>query len=256
VPSKERSGLSKTLVITQSNYVPWRGYFDMLRSADEVILLESVQYTRSDWRNRNRIKTPQGVAWLTIPVEVKGRYGQTIAQTRVADAAWAARHIRSLELAYRRAAGFEVVAPWLFERLREVAAEPYLSAVNERLLRALCDRLRIATPLLRCIDVIEPEVLARAEPTERLVRLALARGATRYLSGPAAQDYLDLEAFARAGIEVSWMDYRGYPEYPQLWGPFEAAVSIVDLLLNMGEEAPRLLDKRGSGGRALRSQPA
>ena len=89
--------------------------------------------------------------------------------------------------------------------------------------------------------MLDPETLAAANATERLVRLAKARGATRYLSGPAAQDYLDVDAFGREGIEVAWMDYRGYPEYPQLWGAFEPSVSVVDLLLNTGDEAPRYL---------------
>lgn len=235
--------MAKTVVITQSNYIPWRGYFDLLRSADEVILLDSVQYTRRDWRNRNRIKTPRGLAWLTIPVEVKGRYAQAIDETRIAGPGWAASHIRSIELAYRRASHFDAVAPWLFQELLEAGAEPQLSVVNARLLRSLCDRLDIPVPLLRCVDVLARDILAQAEPTERLVRLAGARGATRYLSGPAAKDYLDVEAFARAGIEVAWMDYRGYPEYPQLWGPFDPSVSVVDLLLNTGDEASRYLGR-------------
>jgi len=103
--------VAKTVVITQSNYIPWRGYFDLLRSADEVVLLDSVQYTRRDWRNRNQIKTADGTAWLTIPVEVKGRYTQAIEETRIADPRWAARHIKAIESAYARAAYYDAVAP-------------------------------------------------------------------------------------------------------------------------------------------------
>jgi hypothetical protein len=235
--------LGKSVVITQSNYIPWRGYFDMLRSADEVILLESVQYTRRDWRNRNRIKTPNGPLWLTIPVEAKGRYNQAIDETLISDTGWAAAHIRSIELAYRRAAHFGTVSPWLFPLLEDVAKEPLLTNINERLIRAICQRLNIAVPIRRCSEVLDREALRVMDPTERLLKLCLAGGATHYLSGPAAKSYLDVELFAQHGIEVGWMDYSGYKEYPQLWGDFDPSLSIVDLLLNAGPEAEYFLER-------------
>jgi hypothetical protein len=236
--------VTKTVVITQSNYIPWRGYFDLLRSADEVVLLESVQYTRRDWRNRNVIKTPQGTTWLTIPVEVKGRFLQALDETRISDSRWADSHIRTIELAYSRAPHFADTAPWLFDLLRGVAAEPLLTRVNEQLLRACCQRLGIAVTIRRCSDVLGRDELRNMEPTERLLAIATALGATGYLSGPAARDYLDVERFETAGIQVLWMNYDGYPAYPQLWGEFEPRVSIVDLLLNTGTEAPSYLQNK------------
>lgn len=237
---------ARTVVITQSNYLPWRGYFDLLRSADEVILLDSVQYTRRDWRNRNRIKTATGPAWMTIAVEAKGRYEQAIDETRISDPSWCNTHIRSMELAYRRAGSFEAASPWLFDMMRSIAAEPLLSRVNEALLRAFCSKLGIPLSLMRCTDVLPRDELRRMEPTERLLALAKARRATRYLSGPAAKTYLDVGRFAGEGVEVAWMDYQGYPSYPQPWGDFEPAVSIVDLILNMGDEAPRYLRRQAT----------
>jgi hypothetical protein len=233
----------KTVVITQSNYIPWRGYFDMLRSADEVILLDSVQYTRRDWRNRNRIKTAGGLAWLSIPVEAKGRFEQAIDETRIADNDWAARHLRSIELAYRRAPHFSAVFPWLSGVLSEIGSEPLLSSVNRHLLRAISHRLGITVRILCCSDVLERGALCGMIASERLAVLAAARGATRYLSGPAAKDYLNVDLFSSRGIEVVWMDYQGYPDYPQLWGPFEPFVSVVDLLLNTGDEALQYLTR-------------
>jgi hypothetical protein len=234
--------MSKTVVITQSNYLPWRGYFDFLRSADEVVLLESVQYTRRDWRNRNRIKTARGVEWLTVSVESKGRFLQAIDETHIADPAWAATHIRAIESAYAASAHYADVAPWLFALLRGAAAEPLLTRVNELLLGEICGFLNIKVPIRRCTDVIERNALRAMQPTERLVAIASALEATRYISGPAARAYLDTGQFAAAGIDVVWMAYDGYPEYPQLWGGFEPHVSIVDLLLNVGAaEAPRFL---------------
>lgn len=236
----------KTIVITQSNYIPWRGYFDMLRSADEVILLDSVQFTRRDWRNRNQIKTPQGTAWLTIPVEVKGRYAQPIDETRIADGGWADAHLRTIELNYARAAHFGATAAWFSDLLRNAAAEPLLTKVNERLLRELFQRLGIGVPILRCTDVLDKAALAAMNSTERLVALARERGASHYITGPAARAYLDLGQFSAAGIEIEWMAYEGYPEYPQLWGAFEPRVSIVDLLFNTGADAPKYLTRNAT----------
>ncbi len=235
--------MGKSIVITQSNYIPWRGYFDMLRSADQVILLESVQYTRRDWRNRNRIKTANGSLWLTIPVEVKGRYNQTIDETLISNSTWADAHIRSIELAYRRATHFKEVSPWLFALLRDVATEAYLTKVNERLIRSFCERLEINVPINRCSDVLDRNAMQVMNPTERLLKLCLASGATRYLSGPAAKNYLDVDLFTHNGIEVSWMEYDGYRAYPQLWGDFDSSLSIVDLMLNTGPDAKLFLGR-------------
>jgi hypothetical protein len=235
--------VSRTVVITQSNYLPWRGYFDMLRCADEVFLLDSVQYTRRDWRNRNRIKTASGCVWLTIPVEVKGRYHQAIDETVVSDASWADTHRRAIDLAYRRAPYHAEIAGWLDGLLSSVAAEPMLSRINEVLLRAICARLGLTMPIRRCTDLLGRDAMREMDPTERLARLATAAGATRYLSGPAAKAYLDPAAFNARGIEVAWMSYTGYRDYPQLWGAFEPQVSIVDLLFNTGENAWEFLDR-------------
>lgn len=235
--------MPKTVVITQSNYIPWRGYFDMLRSADEVIFLDSVQYTRRDWRNRNKIKTAQGVTWLTIPVEVKGRYFQAIDETQIADQSWATNHIRAIENAYLRAPYFRSVGPWFFDLLKSVAIEPLLTNVNQRLLREICGRLGIDVQMRRCTEVFSRETLRAMEPTERLLEIAKAAGSTRYLTGQAARAYLDVDQFDAAGIEVLWMAYDGYADYPQLWGAFEPYVSIVDLLFNTGADASRYLTK-------------
>lgn len=237
----------KTVVITQSNYLPWRGYFDMLRSADEVVLLDSVQYTRRDWRNRNIIKTPQGPIWLTIPVDVKGRYEQAIEDAKVTGPEWAVGHQRSIAMAYRRAAAFDEVSPWLFGQLREAAGESFLSKINERLLRALCACLGIGVPMIRCSSLIDRDRLQAMDPTERLIALAMKMGATHYLSGPAARAYLDVDRFTAVGLQVVWMDYSGYPDYPQLWGGFDPKVSVIDLLLNTGSEASRYLDREPGG---------
>ncbi len=237
--------MSKTVVITQSNYLPWRGYFDLLRSADEVILLDSVQYTRRDWRNRNRIKTARGPVWLTIPVEVKGRLLQAVDETRVAEPQWAKKHRNAIEAGYRGAASYREAAPWLFDLLESVSEETLLTRINDRTIRAICDKLAITVPIRRCSDLLAREKLIAMEANERLIALVEAASATRYLSGPAARAYLDIELFTARGIEVLWMAYEGYPDYPQLWGEFAPRVSIIDLLLNTGSAAPQYMKRQG-----------
>lgn len=225
----------KTVAIVQSNYVPWKGYFDLMRRADELVLYDDVQYTRRDWRNRNRFKSPQGVQWLTIPVQVKGRYSQRIDETLVSDPAWARRHWSTLRSWYRRAPCFKRYEPVL-EDLYMARRDLALSAINRRFLEGLRDLLGIDTPLSS-----SSEYATCGYKTERLLGICKAAGASTYLSGPAARAYLEEESFHAEGIAVEWMSYEGYPEYPQLHGPFEHGVSVIDLLLSVGEEAPRYM---------------
>lgn len=225
----------KKIAIVQSNYIPWKGYFDLIASVDEFIVYDEVQYTRRDWRNRNRIKTPQGLQWITVPVRVKGRYLQSIAETEIEGDEWAERHWKSLRSAYARADHFAAVAE-AFEPLYARGRFTHLSALNRALIGAVCAFLGIRTRLASSSDY----ELAPGR-SARLARLCEQAGATEYVSGPSARAYLDEEEFASRGIRVSWFDYGGYPEYPQLWGGFAHEVSILDLLFNCGASAPRFM---------------
>jgi WbqC-like protein family len=233
----------KRVAVIQSNYVPWKGYFDIVNLVDEFVLYDSVQYTRRDWRNRNRIKTPQGLRWLTIPVEAKGKYLQPMAETRVSDPRWAHRHWRTLSHNYARAPFFDDYRGWL-EGLYLGCDDVLLSAINERFIRAICGLLGITTPISSRLAA-EPD----GDKSERLVRICQRAAATDYVSGPAARSYLDEQRFAGAGITVTYVDYSGYPEYPQLFPPFEHEVSILDLILNTGPDA-RLYLKSFAGDSA------
>ena len=229
------SDARKTVAIVQSCYIPWKGYFDLINLVDEFILYDDRQYTRRDWRNRNRIKTPQGSQWLTIPVEVKGRYHQRIDETRVSDPDWAARHWKTLQHAYSATPHFDEYRD-LVEGLYADPGGPLLSNINRRFLDALCDALGIETKLSWSTDYV-----AEGAKTERLVSLCLAAGADMYVSGPRARDYLDQERFAEVGIGQKYIDYSGYPEYAQLHPPFDHNVTILDLIFNAGPEAPRYM---------------
>jgi WbqC-like protein family len=227
--------MPKTVAILQSNYVPWKGYFDLMRSVDEFILYDDVQYTRRDWRNRNRFKSPSGVRWLTIPVQVKGRYLQRIDETLVSDRDWAPKHWSTLRAWYGRAPFFERYRPVLEEVYLEMG-DLHLSHINRRLLEVLGQLLGITTTI-----TWSTEYSASGSKTERLLSLCQASGATAYLSGPAARDYLEEERFTDQGIEVRWMSYEGYPTYEQAYPPFDHHVSVLDLLFNVGDDAPSYL---------------
>ncbi len=227
--------MGKRIAIVQSNYIPWKGYFDLIRQVDEFILFDDAQYTRRDWRNRNKIKTPRGPTWLTIPVESQGKFSQKIKQTVISDSRWNAKHWRAITINYSTAKYLSLYKPF-FEDLYLGTPERYLSEINYRFLRAVCNLLGIKTKLSWSMDyrLIEGK-------TERLIDLCKQADADEYLSGPTAKGYLDEELFRAERINLCYMDYSDYPEYPQLYPPFDHAVSILDLILNTGPDAPRYL---------------
>lgn len=231
--------MTRRIAIVQSNYIPWKGYFDLINAVDEFVLYDDVQYTRRDWRNRNRIKSARGPVWLTVPVRVKGRFEQTIAETEIADPSWGTEHWRTLVHAYARAPYFGVYRD-LFEPLYLGQSPERLSEVNRRLLLAVCDALGIGTPI-----TLSSEYRLVEGKQERLIEICRQAGATTYLSGPAARSYIDEAHFADAGVTVEWADYGGYPEYPQQHPPFDHYVSVLDLLFNVGPRAPEYMKRIG-----------
>lgn len=221
----------KKIAILQSNYIPWKGYFDMIAAVDEFILYDDMQYTRRDWRNRNQIKTPQGVQWLTVPVQVKGRYHQKISETEINGTGWAAAHWKVLVHNYRRASHFGEIASWL-EPLYLGETFTHISQLNRCFIEAICTYLDIRTNITNSWDYTLQE-----GKTERLADLCVQAGGTEYISGPSAHAYINEEIFFRKKINITWFDYNGYKEYPQLWGEFVHNVSIIDLLFNCGKES-------------------
>jgi hypothetical protein len=233
-------GLGKRVAILQSNYVPWKGYFDIIGSVDEFILYDQCKYTKNDWRNRNKIKTAAGLEWLTIPVH--HRLQQTIEETNVSDPRWAKRHWMTLVTNYARARCFPDFKHTLRDLYSDVAGEPSLSIINYRFLSAICGILGIRTRMTR-----SSRYPVHGNATERIVAICKAAGATEYLSGPSAKEYIDGACFDRAGITLKYMNYDGYPEYRQLFGPFRHDVSILDLIFNEGPDAPKFM--KAIGGR-------
>jgi hypothetical protein len=223
----------KKVAILQSNYIPWKGYFDIIAAVDEFILYDTVQFTKNDWRNRNKIKTPNGIRWISVPV------GQDI-RRRICDVTlqndkWQEKHWKMLESNYRRALHFSEIASAI-EPLYRHHKYSSLSVLNREFIEIVCRILGIKTKISSAFDynLIDGK-------TERLVDLCLQAGATEYISGPAARGYVDERMFSDRNIGITWFEYSGYPEYPQLWGKFSHDVTILDLLFNCGNNSPQYM---------------
>lgn len=223
----------KKVAIVQSNYIPWKGYFDLIAAVDEFILFDNVQYTRHDWRNRNRIKTPKGVQWLTVPVGQDET--RCIRDVELPNSMWQTKHWKTLQFNYSRAPHFEEVAA-VFEPLYMRRQHAHLSSLNRELIEAVCAYLGITTKISNSWDYTLLD-----GKTERLADLCSQAGGIEYISGPAAKDYIEEDVFTKKGIKLTWFDYSGYPKYPQLWGEFTHEVTILDLLFNCGKDAHRYM---------------
>jgi hypothetical protein len=226
---------SKKIAILQSNYIPWKGYFDLINSVDEFVLYDDVQYTKNDWRNRNIIKTSHGCKWLTIPVRYE-KLGQFIQDTKVADKRWPKKHWAALSQSYSKTVFFKDYKDEL-EDLYLGSTEEYLSEINYRFILGINKILGITTPIRWSREFSRHE-----GQTERLLSICKQCDATEYVSGPAAKAYLDRDLADKENIKISWMDYSGYEEYSQMFPPFEHAVTVLDLVLNVGPEAKKYMN--------------
>jgi hypothetical protein len=223
--------MSKKVAICQSNYIPWKGYFSMINRVDEFVLYDEMQFTKNDWRNRNIIKTGQGLQWLSIPVKVSGLFGQKINESEVANQIWRKKHWKTICQNYSKAAYFHQYKTQ-FEELYLEDNETFLSQINYKFIVLVCEILNIDTNLSWSKDY---EIVG--EKSERVLNICCQLGATTYISGSAAKDYLDESIFKDRNIEINWMDYTNYLEYSQLFDGFEHGVSVLDLIFNLGDEA-------------------
>jgi hypothetical protein len=225
--------MSKKIAILQSNYIPWKGYFDLINMVDEFIIYDEMQFTRRDWRNRNKIKTSNGLIWLTIPVEVKGKYYQKINETLVADHDWAKKHWNIIKQFYKNATYFNDYKE-MFENFYLSTEDRYLSLINRKLIEIVNEILNVKTKISW-----SSEYRLTEGKTEKLINLVQQASGTEYVSGPTAKAYVAEELFVQADIKLTWMDYTNYKEYNQLYPPFEHAVTVLDLIFNEGPNASK-----------------
>jgi len=226
-----RAARARRVAILQSNYIPWKGYFDIIHDVDLFIFYDDVQFTKNDWRNRNRIKAVAGPEWITIPVG--SNESRRICDVEIGNAAWQPKHWRTLKQNYGKCPHFERYREY-FEHVYLGTVWPQLSDLNQAVIRHVArEFLGIAVQFGDSRDYD-----TSGQKLERLLGLVRHSGAGTYVSGPAAKDYIDPARFAALGVELVWKDYSGYPEYPQRYPPFEHGVSILDLLFNTGPDAP------------------
>lgn len=220
-----------TVVVLQSNYIPWKGYFDLIHDADLFVFYDDLQYTKNDWRNRNRVKTAHGAEWITIPAG--SDCNRLICEVELKDAGWQEKHWRTLQQNYGTCPYFARYCAFL-EEIYRGRRWTMLSELNHFLIRHIAHEfLGITT------EFADSRSFALGgQKQDRLLELLERVGTRRYVSGPAARSYIERERFAALDIELVWKDYAGYPEYPQRFPPFEHGVTILDLLFNVGPDAP------------------
>jgi hypothetical protein len=223
--------MAKRVAIIQSSYIPWKGYFNIIKDVDEFVLLDDVQYTRRDWRNRNLIKTPYGPRWISIPVNVKGRFNLKINEVETAGNKWRMQHWNRISNAYKQAPFFKIYSE-AFESLYLKDSETKLSIINYKFIVKINELLGITTPIRWSTEFDAP-----GSKNSRLVSICKCLGAEEYVSGPSAKSYLDESEFLKNGLLVRWVNYDGYVEYYQPYPPFRHDLTILDLIFNQGESS-------------------
>ncbi|QHC05392.1 hypothetical protein GRQ40_16640 [Anoxybacillus sp. PDR2] len=221
----------KKIAIIQSNYIPWKGYFDIINDSDIFIFLDDVQYTNRDWRNRNKIKTIHGLKWLTIPVG--SDTNRLICDVSIESSRWQKEHWETIKYCYSKAKYFNLYKDF-FEDLYCSRVWTNLSELNQYIITHISkDILGINTKFFNSKDLN-----CKGKKQEKLINLIKKVEGNLYISGPSAQNYIDDLMFVKNQIQLVYKDYFGYPEYEQFYPPFEHGVTILDLIFHTGPDAP------------------
>lgn len=216
--------------ILQPGYLPWLGFFEQMAKVEFFVFLDDVQYTKKDWRSRNRIRTKDGWIWLTVPIITKGKFKQKILEAKIDNSFnWRRKHWRSLEIWYQKAPYFKNYKDFL-KNLYSKEWE-YLVDLDLEMIKYLAKALGIKTPTVR-----SSELKAKGEKTGRVVNICKEVGANLLYDGKAAKDFIDEDLMKRNKIEIEYQDYQ-HPVYRQLYEPFIPYMSVVDLLFNHGDES-------------------
>lgn len=222
--------MNKKVAVLQSNYIPWKGYFDIIGKVDLFIFHDDLQYTKNDWRNRNKIKSPNGLIWLTIPCGISEK--RLICEVELKDKSWQKVHWEKIQSNYKKAPFFNHYKDF-FEDFYLNKKWDYLSDLNQFLIKYISKNFLFFKTEFS--DSREYDL--KLKKADRLRELLLKVNANIYYSGPSAKDYLSEDFLMQNNIETKWMEYNNYKEYKQLFGSFENNVSIIDLLFNVGPES-------------------
>lgn len=221
----------KKIAILQSNYLPWKGVFEMMNQVDSFVFLEDVQYTEQDWRNRNIVKTNDGDKWIVVPVKNSGKNGQLICEVEIDNRSnWQMKHFNSFQMNYGRAPYFKRYK-WMLEYIYLNHKWYSLNELNIYIIKLIANELNINT------EFINSTLLnATGTKDDRIIEICKKLNASEYLSGPAAKNYIISEKFKKENIKVEYINYE-YPIYKQMYEPFNHYVTIFDLIFNCGPDA-------------------
>lgn len=226
-----------TLVVLQPSYLPWLGFFDQMIRSDVFVYYDDVQFDKHGWRNRNRIKSPNGPHWLTVPVLHKGKFGQSNLEVEIDNRQdWARKHIATIRQFYAKSPYLKLYLPELEDVL--LSRWNNLVELDLAVVDLMCIWLKIKRKIVR-----SSELGVTGTQSKRLLRFCQHFGATNYLSGDSAINYLDVDLFASSGIRIEWQKFS-HPVYPQLHGEFVPYLSALDMILNMGEKGCEILTDR------------
>jgi hypothetical protein len=225
------------IAITQPTYLPWLGYFDLIDQVDTFVVLDTVQFEKQSWQQRNRIKTPTGLMWLTVPVEFRGLLGQKIHDVEIREAGFWVKHVRSIEVNYGRAPFFGEYFSQVSSILQDCGSEMLLVDLNLRLLRWFLEILGIRTSVVRASSLGQG-----GKRTELLANICQKLGATQYVTPLGSAAYLldEMSSFRKSCVQVCFQNYT-HPEYRQMFPPFLSHACLLDLLFNEGSRSAEIV---------------
>ncbi len=222
------------VLVTQPNYIPWKGYFDLIAKADEFVVLDDVKYTNRDWRNRNLIKTPQGTIWLNIPIYKEEK--MLIKDASVKNFSWVDEHLNKIERNYKKSNYFDSIYPTLQKIYKGLRSDKLID-INIEIINFICKYLEIDTQISFSSDIKNKNV----EKSNRILDICINKNATTYITSSKSKNYLDENLFKNNKINIEFEDFKNYPKYRQLWEDFEEKVSVIDLLFNQGPNSYKFM---------------
>ncbi len=217
----------------QPTYLPWLGYLDLIDQVDHFVILDDVQFEKQSWQQRNQVRTPKGLEWITVPVYIKGRFGQLIKDVKIHTGKFPGSHVKQLRQNYNRAPHFSAMIERLEAKVCQAAESGHLCQLNLSLIDWLCDIFSIDTPRVLSSALVG----VTGKRSDRLVKILNALGATEYVSPIGYFDYIckDMAVFQENGIHVKFANFV-HPSYPQVYSPFMPFASAIDLAFNVGAE--------------------
>ena len=219
----------KKIAISQSNYLPWKGYFELINYVDEFIFFDEVQYTRRDWRNRNILLKNGKKIWITLPIKNKNNYKEKISNMIIDDIKWKKNHLDLIKNCYSKSKYFNEIYDFIRNTIQTNHAIK-LSEINQNLIKSICDRLDIKNSFSFSSEIVK----SKKNASERLLEICKIKNCKIYVTGPNAKNYLNQNLFEKNGIKIEWYNYGITKKYYQINETFQPNLSIIDCLMNCG----------------------